>query len=707
MAELNLGKIGIVNKGVWETGTYKKLELAKKGVITYICDADETSGEPPHADWSVFVQDGEDGLNGAGLYIITPTIDSPANGAIDTDVAIVLVGSTYETYETYVGEHTNSIAEFSETSDFATIVATSTDGLESITASGLEASTEYYARIKYISGDFSSEWSDAVSFTTKDAGITAPTVETPADGADEQGKNIEIELSAYDAFGQDEDHKSTSIQVSDVSDFSSIITETVDDEVNLTSWTSGDLEVSTTYYIRARYKSASYDSGFGASISVTTKDTFEYYIGDAGSQGFAIAPCYGDFDSLGLEELTGTNDIDSDEYGNYKQTDGESIMCHIPKFFYRVGDAGSPNHDDYGDNALDIVGTNIYADEAAANDDGYKMPRAFIDGGNEKTGVFVDKYICSKDAGDANKCASIFGGVPLSLTTNDDYTRTDGMTDCTGILADAVPLGKARGAGYSNNSTFVWGMLGILQVAHAQSSTDDTNCAWYDDGDTINYPKGCNDSLADTDDAAVTYDTAGDAGTADKPKAGATAEFARTTHNGQANGIADLNGTLHEVPMGITNFGDDATDTDAIATDDIYILKPSVALTDLTGGWDGTNDVWRSDAKMSDLYDSFTSPHALGSDTGWVYTGNGANAVFADDERIVGFVPKDNDSTNDTGTNQFGTDGLYRYNRSNMAVLCGGRWNNASGAGVFYRSFSSYRSNDYGYNGFRCLAYIQ
>ena len=238
------------------------------------------------------------------------------------------------------------------------------------------------------------------------------------------------------------------------------------------------------------------------------------------------------------------------------------------------------------------------------------MPRAFWDGGVEKDEVFIDKYINSKF--DATKPKSVFGAHPISLTTDAGYEPSSTMTGCTGILADAVVLGRARGSGYSNMSTFAWGMLSILQVAHAQSSTAATHCAWYDGTDTTNFPKGCNSALADVNDASVTYTTAG-AADANKPLTGATANFNKTTHNGQANGIADLNGSMRESTIGITNFGATATATTAITNDNIYVLKPSVALTSLTGGWDGVNDVWGNTTHMGTLYDTATSPHASGS----------------------------------------------------------------------------------------------
>jgi len=304
----------------------------------------------------------------------------------------------------------------------------------------------------------------------------------------------------------------------------------------------------------------------------------------------------------------------------------------------------------------------------------------------------------------------VFGGVPISLTTNDDYTRSATMEGCDGKLYDAVTLSKARGTNYNTAATFMHGALALLTTAHAQASTSTDNCAWYDSEGSTNYPKGCNDSLADTDDADVTYDSAGDAGTDDKPKTGATNNFNRTTHNGCANGVADLNGGMYEVTIGLTNIGDSETASDAIDNDDIYVLKQSVAHKDLTGGWDGDNDVWGNTTHIEDLYDKVTSAHALGSDTGSVYWGSGTNAVFSNDQSgvnrdVCGFIPKDNDSTDDTGTNQFGTDYMYRYNRENMAVRCCGGWGSSSSAGLFCRDFDYTRSYGDDYSSFRAAAY--
>ena len=97
-------------------------------------------------------------------------------------------------------------------------------------------------------------------------------------------------------------------------------------------------------------------------------------------------------------------------------------------------------------------------------------------------------------------------------------------------------------------SQFVRAALAMLSLAHGQCSQTDTWCAWY--SATTNFPKGCNNNaLKDTDDATVTY--ASD-GYSDCGRTGSGVAFAKTTHNGQACGVADLNGLMYEVSIGLT-----------------------------------------------------------------------------------------------------------------------------------------------------------
>ncbi len=639
----------------------------------------------------------------ATIDIKKPSITSPANGAIDTAVSLTLEGSAYETRDLFVGAKTATQMRVSTSADFAVIAY---EG-DSATASGLDPSTTYYAQIRYVSTDVISEWSTAVSFTTKDAGITDPTITSPTNGATDNGETVDVITDAYDVFGHSEAHESTDRQIASNSDFSTIVSESVADTTDLTNWTSGALEVSTTYYIRVRYNSASYTSGWSTTVSFATKDEFKIPLQEAGSQGYGTVPSSEPFAVLNLAEMEGTTQEGHDNYGNYIHTNG-SIMCYIPKTFYRIGHTDSPNYSTYGENAIDTKGADTFADEAAANSAGYVLHRAFIDNGQEKDGVFIDKYMNSKHSDNAQS-VSAFGTNPIGLTTNADYNPSSSMDNATGILADAVTIARARGAGFISAAYYHYGLLALLSVAHAQATTDIANNAWYDDTDTTNFPKGCNSSLSDVNDNSVTYTSAGD-GDTNKPLSGATANFAKTTHNGCNNGVADLNGGMYEVAIGLTSAGNSATATTAITNDNIHILKLSSKLADLTGGWDNSTDAWGNTSHLDTLFDAVSSAHALGSTTGTVYWGSGSNAVFSNDQSginrdTIGFIPKNNSSTDGTGTNQFGNDYLNRYNRMNLAVLCCGRWSRSADAGPFYRYFGYGRSSDGDTCSFRSVAY--
>ena len=209
---------------------------------------------------------------GTGAVINTPSITSPINGATDTEVGLTITGSPYSTAITYTGTHTSSVLEIATDSGFTSIVSTITVGLESFIVSGLNASTTYYARLRYISGDNSSGWSDTVSFTTMAAGITDPTITSPTNGATEVSKTIEITASAYNAYGHSEGHNTTSWQISTDVAFSNIVEQSLNDVANLTSYTASELADNTQYYVRVKYESSSYSSAYSTAVTFTTKN---------------------------------------------------------------------------------------------------------------------------------------------------------------------------------------------------------------------------------------------------------------------------------------------------------------------------------------------------------------------------------------------------------------------------------------------------
>lgn len=277
-------------------------------------------------------------------------------------------------------------------------------------------------------------------------------------------------------------------------------------------------------------------------------------IGVMGSVGAGVSICPPDYLPDGMIPMDGCCSLGHDNYGNYQFTDG-SIMVYVAKFYTRIGHEDNPTYATYGVNSVDIKGIRTYPTTAAANADGYALHRAFIDGGVEMPGRFYDKYMCSKVAnGTGYTAASIKNGKPISFSA--DHNPASELTGGVNVAYSAIDLAHRRDGENGNvnadsifscMSVFDRGALAMISLAHGQAATSTTNCAWYDE--TYNYPKGCNNALGDTDDATVSYTTDGHSNCG---LTGSGTPFAKTTHNGQACGVADLNGLMYEVTIGVT-----------------------------------------------------------------------------------------------------------------------------------------------------------
>jgi len=431
-------------------------------------------------------------------------------------------------------------------------------------------------------------------------------------------------------------------------------------------------------------------------------------IGVPGGQGFGVGIC--PETPTGFSELTGTQDITSANYGNYIYADG-SIMVWVPRFYYKIE----------SDNSVDIKGEKDFTSTAEANAAGYALHRAFVDGGEEKRGFMVDKYGCSKAVWGAGYIASsIKNGLPLS--SHADHNPVADLTACTGNYSyEFVDAAHARdgddGAVNANSlffccTRFVYSALALLSLAHGQASSSTIFCAWYHA--TYNYPKGnnVNGTYKDTDDSDVEYVSDGyTGGGATSGKCGSGTPFARTTHNGQGSGVADLNGNMWEVSLGLTRAGANATDSTAGggAASDFYVLKESVAAKDLTSGFDSDNHAWGQAAHLATLYDSITLPVTHASS--YLLFGNGANQVLSEAVSGSGYnltglgIYKDTDGKSAGGTNLFGKDGVYEYFVANLCVISGGSWHNAAAAGVWAATLGDCRSNAPTSDGFRSACY--
>lgn len=267
----------------------------------------------------------------------------------------------------------------------------------------------------------------------------------------------------------------------------------------------------------------------------------ESTIGIAGDQGFGVG-IYGgdptDLTAMGLTPMNGYNNPASKNYGNYIHVNG-SIMVFVPAFCYRIGRTTAPSYSRDKENALEI------RDATLGEGDGWILHRAFIDGGKKKSGFFIDKYLCSKDS-TGNLAISVRNRDQINLGTS--YEKSSTMPDCSGKVSDAITLGRARGEHYSCTTCFQWAALSMLSLAHGQAATSNKFCAWYDGSYSKNFPKGCNDGLADTYEPSLTWSA--HSKYKSMGKTGSCITLAKSTHNGQDCGIADIGGCMLQVLIG-------------------------------------------------------------------------------------------------------------------------------------------------------------
>lgn len=293
-------------------------------------------------------------------------------------------------------------------------------------------------------------------------------------------------------------------------------------------------------------------------------------IGTPGAQGFGVGIC----PSLpaGFSALAGTTDPASENYGNYQYSDG-SVMVWIPAFWLRRGHASNPTYAAYGVNSVDVRPLSAFPDDATAAAQGYYLHRAFINAGKRQPGFFRDKYDCSLNNGIASAIknrAPLVSGSSAGQPTFSQCTA-NGQAPSNNY-AGAIPAARSRGSQFVPETVFMADAISTLTDAHAQAATSATHCAWYDAAGVTNFPKGNNNNaLKDANDAGVTFTGAGNTTYPAYALTGSGTPFAKTTHNGQACGITDVNGNVWKINPGLTCIASGKTITGATQTNPVQI----------------------------------------------------------------------------------------------------------------------------------------
>lgn len=408
-----------------------------------------------------------------------------------------------------------------------------------------------------------------------------------------------------------------------------------------------------------------------------------YGIGVPDTPGFGVGICPETLPA-GVFGMSGYTDPASANRGNYQSSDG-SVMCWIPAFYMKWGTGTNG----LAVNACSIIdATDISAAEAFAQ--GYALHRAFINGGQIKSGFFIDKYQCSRSA--AGIAVSIKDGAPLSSSA-----AHNGFSTLSGSPANAhygaIAAARTRGPKYFPALRFHYDALAKLHYAHASAATSTAYCAYYDP--TNNFPKGNNNNaLRDSQDSGVIYTTDGYSNCG---LTGSGTPLAKTTHNGQDCGVADLNGNLWEVSLGLTSDGTS-----------YYVLKSSVDVTTLTDGNTLATDAWGA-AGLAANYTNIGATYGALLASGTTKLFGNAAQVFDSAQSGVAWemaclgIPLVGGTG---GTNAFGNDGLYDYRPNDMCALSCGTWYGGSPAGVWTSNLSAARSNSGDNAGFRAALYL-
>ncbi len=390
----------------------------------------------------------------------------------------------------------------------------------------------------------------------------------------------------------------------------------------------------------------------------------------AGTLGFGVGVCPENISKLGMEPLPGYDDVENNNYGNYIHKPSGSIMCWIPAFKYRVNDTST--------NSVQVWDVND--PECPSN---AILHRAFINGGKEKSGFFCDKYLCSPDANNTMGI-SVKNGSTLSLSANTSYgNHTAQLANCAGQLDDAITASRARGAGFQCMSVFQLGALRLLTLAHAQASKSTEFNAWYDSTGQHNLPRGNTNNLKDYDDSSVTW--AADPKYANKGLTGSCNTFAKSTHNGQNSGVADLKGILFQVVTGYIGSGS------------YYFLKPEVDITTLDA------DPMYNNSNHNSRSMPFTGYHGWDQDRPMF--NNDSTGIHWD---CCGFLNTITNVGDKYIAGMFEEDQEYITSASNCFPYFGCDWfrGRYQFSGLFYSLLSASRSNGVDSYGFRACGYL-
>jgi hypothetical protein len=362
----------------------------------------------------------------------TPTISSPANGAIDVIETPTLTASNYVS----PAGNAFSTAQF-QISTSSTFASTLHDSGEksamtySVPAGVLAVGTTFYvrARVKDVAG-LVSDWAAITSFTTKAsyAYVNTPTVTTPTNGQTEIPEQPTLQSAAFATTGGADTHASSQWQIRlAANDWSAVLHDSGADTVNKTSYTvpAGVLVAGQTQYVmRVRHTGTSLGaSEWSSDIAFTTKQQFAQIIGivltATGGGAGTWQRVDENFNAITTTAATFNNH--PTYAGVVAQTIDGQAMTKVPKYHLKIGTVPSGT---YAGKRYWMV-----SDQPAS---GFSVHPAFMNAGAQIDQFWVGKYQGTND-GDT-KLGSVAGLTPLvsidfpTMQTRATNRNTGGVT---------------------------------------------------------------------------------------------------------------------------------------------------------------------------------------------------------------------------------------------------------------------------------------
>lgn len=392
-------------------------------------------------------------------------------------------------------------------------------------------------------------------------------------------------------------------------------------------------------------------------------------IGIPGTKGFGVGVYPGtesELVAMGLDPMSGYTDKNSDNYGNYMHFKGGQ-MVFIPAFLVRYGSDKASQYASYGANSIEIKDVSEYETLEDAAKDGFYLHRAFIDGGEVKTGFFMSKY---------HMTVTTTGSVSVPVS---------GMTTPSVSLTPVQMIDYARSLGYGWNcpSAFMASAIDVIALCHAQFSTWTNVCRWYDPDGKTSYPA----------------------------QGRGTTDMGKYSHNGQPCGVIGFE-YYWEYVLGVTTAGTTATQGQVAVSDNVlYVMKKSMKLADITSGFGGETDAWGTTYTLLPSHDAITVDYPISTNqiTLW---GNENNPVFTDPSTedgnaLFGILPRNAKSVG-SGANFIAKSVVYTHPcTQNLALYVHGQSvaSRSYDENAFARNFGDWRVYSDATTGFRVAGY--